>query len=519
MIGVEILNLKKHSRSANALLNSFFGIINRVIGILCPFINRTIIIYVLGLEFAGLNSLFSSVLSVLNLAEMGISTAIVFCLYKPIAENDTQLVCALLNYIRKIYYYIGIVVLIIGLLLIPFIPRLINGELPDDTNVYVLYFIYLFNAIIGYFFYAYKSTILNAAQKIGYINNINTVILLAQGVVQFMILVSLKNYYLYLVCMPFFTLTGNVVVSLVAKKIYPNYYPHGNLPKVEKKDIARRVKGLFISKICNMSRNSFDSIFISSFIGLRTVAIYGNYYYVVAAVYGIIGVFTASMIASVGNSIVTESVKKNYEDFQKINFLFNWIVGFCAVCLLTMFQPFMKLWIGEDGLFPSGMVILMCVYFYFLSISATRAVYHEAAGLWWESRYRTILETILNLILNYVLTTGFGVFGTVLGTLLTLVFVNYLYGSQIVFKYYFIDISSIEYHCNNLKYFIVTTLLGILLYMICTIYEIAPIIQLILNFITCVIIFNSGYCFVFMNTAIFKESISYVKRILILLKK
>lgn len=493
--------------------------INRVIGILCPFINRTVIIYVLGLEYAGLNNLFSSVLSVLNLAEMGIGTAIVFCLYRPIAENDTELVCALLNYIRKIYYYIGIIVLVIGLLLLPFIPQLINGDLPDKINLYVLYIIYLVNTVIGYFFYAYKSTILNAAQRVGFISNINTVILLAQGIAQFIILLGVRNYYLYLACMPIFTLLGNVIASLVTEKIFPHYRPYGNLLTAIKKDIKKRVEGLFISKICNMSRNSFDSIFISSFIGLTTVAIYGNYYYIVAAVYGIIGVFTTSMTASVGNSIVTESIEKNYADFKKINFLFNWIAGFCTVCLLTMFQPFMILWVGAKGLFPFGMVILMSAYFYLLSISSVRAVYHEAAGLWWESRYRCILEAGLNLVLNYALTSRFGVFGTILGTLLSIIFINYFYGTQIVFKYYFGGISSKEYHINNFKCLSVTALLGMLLYLLGEIFKFTPFIQLIFNFMCCMALFNVGYYLVFKHTVIFKESIGYVKRFLNMRRK
>lgn len=506
--------LKGNSRVKNVISNSTSGMINRVIGILCPFINRTVLIYVLGLEYAGLNNLFSSVLSILNLAEMGISIAIVFCLYKPMAENDTELVCALLNYIRKIYYFIGIAVLVVGVFLLPFISQLINGDLPDNINLYVLYIIYLCNTVVGYFFYAYKSTILNAAQRIGYISNINTVILLTQGIAQFIILMGFKNYYLYLVCMPIFTLFGNVIVSLVTAKIYPLYRPCGNLPTSVKKNIKKRVEGLFISKMCNMSRNSFDSIFISSFIGLTTVAIYGNYYYIVAAVNGIIGVFTTSMTASVGNSIVTETIEKNYEDFKKINFLFNWITGFCTVCLLTMFQPFMILWVGKKGLFPFGMVILMSVYFYFLSISGVKAVYHEAAGLWWESRYRFILEAGLNLVLNYMLTSRFGVFGTILGTLLTLVFINYFYGTQIVFKYYFDGISSKEYHLTNAECLAVTALLGIMLHLICGIIEFSPLIQLILNFVCCVILFNAGYYLIFRHIAIFKESISYVKKIL-----
>lgn len=201
--------------------------------------------------------------------------------------------------------------------------------------------------------------------------------------------------------MPIFTVINNIFISCATKKYYPNLLCAGKLPDNIKKDITTRIKGLFVTRICTTTRNAFDSIFISAFIGLSTVAIYGNYYYIMSAVIGILNVLTVSMTASVGNSLVTESVQKNYKDFRLMNFVFNWIVGFCTCCLLTIIQPFMKIWMGKDALFAFPMVILMCVYFYFLNIGSIRAVYHDAAGLWWEARYRAVFEAALNLILNF----------------------------------------------------------------------------------------------------------------------
>lgn len=494
------------NRTENALKNSFFGIINKMINILMPFVTRTVIIYALGMEYAGLNSLFSSVLQVLNLAELGISTAVVYCMYKPMADNDEELVSLLLGFMRKLYYIIGVIVAILGIVLIPLLPRFINGDVPDNLNVTLLYGIYLINTGIGYFFFAYKGTLLNAGQKVGVISNINSGIILFQSILQIIAIVVFKNYYLFLGLMPVFTIINNFCIHFATKRYYPNIKCINGLSKKIQKEVSTRVKGLFVTRICTTTRNAFDSIFISAFIGLTTVAIYGNYYYIMSAVIAILSVVTTAMTASVGNSLVTETVEKNYSDFRKFNFVFNWIVGFCTCCLLTMYQPFMKIWMGEQSLFPISMVVLICVYFYFLNLGSIRAVYHDAAGLWWEARYRAIFEAILNLVLNFILTKWLGVFGTVLGTLIALVIINYGWGAQIVFKYYFKGISSKQYFADNMLYTIITTVGCIISYLISYIVSGHGVVSVLFSLIISITVFNAIYLVCVLKTDNFKNS-------------
>lgn len=494
------------NRISNTLRNTIFGFLNKLINILIPFLTRTVIIYVLGLEYAGLNSLFSSVLQVLNLAELGISTAIVYCMYKPMAENDKELICSLLKYMRKLYYIIGIIVSILGIIIIPFLPYFIKGSIPHELNIVILYSIYLLNTGIDYFSFAYKSTLLIAGQKVGVICNINSIIILCQGIAQIFGVVVMKNYYCYLAIMPIFTIINNIFISWATKKYYPDLICGGNLPENVKKDVAMRVKGLFVTRICTTTRNAFDSIFISAFIGLSAVAVYGNYYYIMSAVIGILNVLTVAMTASVGNSLVTESIEKNYRDFRLVNFVFNWIVGLCTCCLLTMIQPFMKIWMGENNLFPFAMVVLICIYFYMLNLGSIRAVYHDAAGLWWEARYRAVFEAVLNLVLNFFLTRWLGMFGTVLGTLIALIFVNYIWGGQIVFKYYFKEISVKQYFIDNFKYSIVTLVGCTISYFITTKIKTNGISICILAGIISIVVFNVIYYMCFCKTKIYAQS-------------
>lgn len=504
----------KENRTDNVIKNSLSGIINKLINIFMPFVTRTIIIYFLGIQYAGLNSLFSSILQVLNLAELGISSAIVYCMYKPMAENNIKLICELLKYIKKVYYIIGTIILGIGLFIIPFLRYLITGTVPVGINVTTLYIIYLLNTVIGYYFFAYRATLLNAGQKVGVLSKINSQIVLIQSIIQIIVIIILKNYYLYLLLMPFFTLINNIMILFISNRYYPNIKCIGVLNNDEKRKVTIKVKGLLITRICTTTRNAFDSIFISAFIGLTAVAIYGNYYYILSAVTGLLSVFTTAITASVGNSMVTEKIEKNYGDFKKMNFLFNWLVGFCTCCLLTMFQPFMRLWMGEESLFSFSMVIILCAYFYFLNCGSIRAVYHDAAGLWWEARYRAIIEAVLNLFLNFVLTKKFGVIGTVLGTLISLIVVNYAYGAQIVFKYYFREFSCKKYFIDNFIYLIVTIIGCSLTQLICMNMNFNGAIGIIIPLGLSFFVFNLIYFIAFYRTKIFRESKTFLFNII-----
>ena len=155
----------EYKKTANAVRGVAAGFIFRIISMLFPFIIRTVILMKLGEEYIGLSGLFTAVLNVLNLAELGFTTAIVFSMYKPIADDDTATIKALLNAYRKIYRIVALIVLATGLCTMPFLKYLIKGSYPTDINLYALFAIYLANTVIGYSFFAYKSSLLTAHQR------------------------------------------------------------------------------------------------------------------------------------------------------------------------------------------------------------------------------------------------------------------------------------------------------------------------------------------------------------------
>lgn len=502
------------SRTENAIRNMAWGTIERLIMIIIPFITRTVIIQILGSEYLGLNSLFASILQVLNLSELGFSSAIVFSMYKPIAEKDTQKICALMNLYKKVYRTIGMVILVVGLAILPFLENLISGTYPDDVNIYFLYLIHLFGTVSTYFLFAYKNSLLMAHQRNDLSSRVSSLLNFVSTVLQLMIVIVFKNYYLYIIVSPIIAILNNVICAMIVDKKFPEYQAKGKLSKEELHDIKKRVFGLMIQKICATTRNSLDSIFLSAFLGLTMVAMYNNYYTIMNSIITILSIITGAITAGVGNSIATESIDKNYNDMNKFNFIYMWIAGWCTICLLCLYQPFMHIWMGEKYMFPITMVILLCVYFYVLKMGDIRSVYTTSAGIWWEGKYRSIVEAILNIILNYILGKKFGIYGIVSATLISLFFINFIWSTQITFKHYFKGKKVKEYFLQHGIYAFVTFTIGFITYKICSSLPQYGIGWLMIKAIICVMVPNIIYVIVYCRTKYFKDACEFIARIM-----
>lgn len=503
------------SRTKNAVRNIYAGLFNKIITIFFPFIIRTVLIKKIGIEYVGLNSLFSSILQVLNLTELGFASAVVYSMYKPIAENDKETICSLLNFYRRVYFVIGLVILLIGSALIPFLPKLIKGNTPDDINIYVLYCIYLLNTSISYLLFGYKNSLLNAHQRRDVISNILT---LTQGlmyITQLVILLTIKSYYLYVLMMPIFTVLNNFLVGIITKRMFPEYSCRGKLDSKIRKDIRKKIAGLMISKLCQISRNSLDNIFVSAFLGLSMTAIYSNYFLIVTSISSFMGIITTSMQAGIGNSINTETVEKNYCDMKKFNLLYSWLAGWCTACLLCLFQPFMELWIGKDYLLPFGAVSLVSLYFYILKNGDISAKYCDAIGNWWENRYRYIAETIANFVLNYLLVKHFGIYGLISATVITMLVIGYGMGNQILFKLYFKEQKLSEWlFAIQGRNLIITIITCAATYCACIFIDkyihVNLILEMIIRFIICLIIPNLLFLFLYHWTKEYKDAKQWI---------
>ena len=470
-----------NSRTYNSTRNIFSGIVKQIIGIILPFIIRTIIIYNLGSEYQGINGLFSSILQVLSLADLGFSTAVVFSLYKPISEKNYTLINALLLYLRKIYRIIGIVVLIIGLSLLPFLSHLINGKIPNDINIHILYLIYLSNSVISYYLFAYKSALFTSMQREDIVSNIYTLTSLFVKIIQILLLIIVKNYYVFILVQPVGTIINNVLLEVYSRKFFPDIIPSGKIPISYKNNLTKQVRALFVSRVADVARNSLDNIIISSFIGLSAVAAYDNYLYIFSGLRGFFLVLMTGMQASVGNSIVEESIKKNYNDLNKITMMYMMLTSICTTCLICLYQPFMNIWMNNKDLILSyECVVCFCIYFYEINMNNTINLYLNGNGLYWNLRWWYVIESISNLLLNIILGKLLGIFGILIATIITILVFNFIPRVTIVFKEYF-KINSSEYYFNNLKYFIICIIVSGISFGCCSIIQYGGYIELIIK--------------------------------------
>lgn len=409
----------KIERSKNAARNIVFSWIMQIYSLLIPFIIRTVMIRTLGIEYTGLNGLFTSILSVLNLAELGVGSALTFSMYRPIAEDDSEKICALMNLYKNYYRIIGLVILVIGLAVTPFIPKLIKSDTPDGINIYFLYLINLASTVITYWMFAYKNCLLTAHQRNDISSKVTMVVKTLLYTTQLVILCVFKSYYGYVTAIIVFGIIGNIATAVVVDKLFPQYHAKGLLPKQEIKVINRKVKDLFTSKIGSVILNSADTIVISSFLGLSTLAIYQNYYSILMIVDGFVTVIYGSCTAGIGNSLITESEEKNYDDLKTFLFIVSWISAFCSCCFATLYQPFMICWVGSENMLSYSYVICFCIFFYVRQINTLLNTFKDAAGIWHRDRFRPLVTALSNLVLNLILVNYIGLYGVLLSTVVT----------------------------------------------------------------------------------------------------
>lgn len=409
------------SRLYYSLMNSSISTLVFFLKLIMQFVVRTFFIRYLGVTYLGLNGLFSNVLSILSLAELGIGTSIVYSMYKPIANNDQEEVNALMDLYKKAYHYIGVGVAIIGISIIPFF-QYISGDF-EITNQFILYYLlYLGNSVFSYFF-TYKRSLLIANQRT-YVVNINDFIfLLLSNIFQIYLLIHYQSFSLYLIIQLVFTLLGNLSISWKVDKDYKSLKNHKKKQLSDEKirGIKRNVVGNMSSKIGGVIVMGTDSILISSFVGLFAVGLYSNYTMIINNVQNLCKQVTNSITASIGNYIVNADTKKALELFKKHLFVNYSMLYFSTLILVAVLNPFIHWWIGEKYILPPLSVALIIINLVIQIFRNTNFVFIDSYGLYWVQRWKSIIEATINLVSSLILLIIFdmGINGVLLGTIIS----------------------------------------------------------------------------------------------------
>ena len=460
----------------------------------------------------GLNSLFSSVLQVLNLAELGVGAAMVFSMYRPIAEDDEQTICALMALYRKYYRLIGSAIGVVGLLLTPFVPQLVSGEIPNELNVYILYLLNLAATVLSYWLFAYKNCLLQAHQRTDVVSIISLITTTVQYGLQMIVFVWIKNYYLYVIVMLATAAMNNLITALVATRMYPNYKPVGKMEKSQVQTINRKIRDLFTGKLSFVIFKYTDTLVISSFLGLVMLAVYQNYYFILSSVIGILDVVFGAIIAGLGNSFVTEPKTKQYADLEKFTFLLMWISGVCLCCFLGLYQPFMNLWVGQEYMLKFSAVICFAAYFYVYVINRLLNVYKDAAALWRQDRLRLLVAGMVNLGLNLLLVKRWNIYGVILSTVIAWIVVAIPWILKNLFSVFF-DRSLLKHYIKQLLiYAMMAAIAGVLVSWICLQIGVGGWGHLVLCAAVSVTIPNIVFWIVFRKNRLLRPSLQILDR-------
>lgn len=444
------------SRSKNSIKNVSYALVGQAFGLIVSFVSRIFFINILGKEYLGLNGLFSNILSVLSLAELGVGEAIIFGLYKPLAEKDEFKCKMLMQFYKKIYIVVGLLIFVLGILITPFLNVFIK-EIPNINGISLIYLLFVINTSVSYFF-SYKRNLIIADQKKYYVTIYRYLFFFIVNLLQIIYLLLFKDYIGFLIIQIIFTVLENITISKKADLLYPYLKDKKSIPLDEesKRQIIVNTKALMMHKVGGVAVSATDNIILSSFVSVSAVGIYSNYFLVTNALNVITSQIFSSITASVGNLFAIGNKNNQYSVFKKIDFLCYWIQCFTAACLITLFNPFISLWLGKDYLFNFEIVLILVINYYIYGMRKSVVTFKEAAGLFTADKWKSIIEGIINLIVSIILVNKIGIVGVFVGTLISSLLTCVWIEPFALFKYGF-KIKPFAYFNNYIIRFFITS--------------------------------------------------------------
>lgn len=478
------------SRINQSIKNIAMITISYFFSMLLTFITRTIFIRLLAKEYLGLNGLFTNLLSFLALAELGVGSAINFSLYKPLKENDTEKTKSLMQLYKHLYKIIGLVIIIVGFVLGPFLPYLIKDMPSDMPYIYWYYLLSVLNSAVSYF-YSYKRSILVCDQKEYKSTIVVMVMSLVTKIGQIVVLFLFKSYMAYLFVAFFTTLAENIIISHIADKEYP-YLRDKNakkLPEADTNAIKKNTAALFMHRIGSTIVFATDNIIISKFLGLIEVGLYSNYSLIISAVDSLLSKVFRAITPSVGNLLINDDKEYVEDIFYKTLFINVWVYGFSAIAIFTLSQHFICLWVGENFLLSIPVLLVLVLNFYFTGVRRTVWIYKDASGNFWPDRYKPLVEGIVNLFTSIVLVLHYGMIGVFIGTTISTLFVSFWVEAYVLFKYYF-NKKFYEYLKKQMIYLIEIIVIGFVTYWVMSCINNYELLGFIIKMLLCVLISN-----------------------------
>lgn len=510
--------MEKRSRTTYSLINMFSNFAGYGLNLLLSFVCRMIFVRCLQQEYLGISGLFSNILSMLSLSELGIGTAIGYALYKPIAEDDHEKIASLMKFYGTAYKVIGCAVAVFGLCLYPFLDVIIRERPAISDNLHVIYLLYLFESASSYFF-SYRGTILIASQRNYVLTTINYLVVIVQNGIQMAVLLLTHNFTAYLTVQIVCGLITNVLISEKAKKDYPYIAQKevSPLSEEEKWSLIKNVKALTVTKLSGLLVNNTDNIVITYFNGLITTGVASNYTLLSNMLGTLLNMIFSSTSASVGNLNAKESDDTKYHFFKTLNLANFWLYGWGTVGIIAVSGDLVRLLFGESYVLPQNIPLILAINFYMVGMQNTVWSYKNSLGLFKYGQYLLLVTAALNIAGDIVLGSRYGLFGIFLATAVSRLLTNVWYDPYAVFKFG-LKKNPTVYLIQYLKYAVLLIITAAISLALCQMVKGNLIFKIVKKVLICTIIPNAIFYAAFRRTGEFAylmdKGLSIVRQIL-----
>ena len=505
--------MNKDGRTKNVGRNVVFNLTCQMINVLLSFISRTVFIKILGADYLGINGLFTNILTILSFAELGVGGAIIYNMYKPLAENDIEKLKSLMALYKKAYTLIGTFILILGLCIVPFLDLLIADKPDIDENLSIIYVLFLMNTSFSYFF-LYKRSMIIADQRAYVVVVIEQIITFIKTVIQIILLLLSHAYLVFLVTQVVCTLLTNSVVAYKADKLYPFLKEKAApLEKKEQKQIFTNIKAIVFYRLGSSILNGTDNLIISAMLGVTPVGLVSNYTLIITTFNTLLTKVKDAFVASIGNLNATEGTEKQYNIFLKLQLICFWMYGFCTIGLFTLGNDFIRLWIGEDYLLSQIVLLSLCLAFFENGVHFAIYTYRTTLGYFVQGRLTPLFAAILNIILSIVMCKVMGLSGIFFATVISRLLTYGIIDPYLVYKNAFkkpFYMYYIRYAGYVLFYFIILVISELIIGEI----AIAGLLGFIIKMGVVTLLFNGISFAFFYRTKMFKEILVSLRSII-----
>ena len=510
----------KKSRTDYATLNTSIALAIQPFQALIGFVSRTVFLNILGVTYLGLNNYLSSLISMLSLAELGIGGAMTYALYSPLARKDHGKINAFMILFKKLYRMIGIGIFIFGTVLAVFLPYIIK-DYPVNREVYIVYFLFVFNSASSYFF-SYKRTLLYVDQRNYVMTSIDFGLSVLRAVLQIGVLIYTKNFVIYLLVGIFMNILGNLIMSSIVDRMYDYLYNEEitSITREEKERFVKNIKGNIVGRIGETIVFQTDSLLMGAYISLTAIGLYGNYIFVLGFLSLLASTTINPVTSSIGNLIHSEDTTliTKLDFIKKFQFIVFSMVYLLSMGFLIFINPFITIWLGKDFLFNIGVVVLIVVNFFLTNYRRPALILISVYGLSYEQNKKVLVEITLNIVLSlfYLIVLDLGVAGILLGTICSTMLTCIWYEPYSAFKYG-IKSSAKDYFQTMFKHFSVFTI-SVIFVILLDIYvfsKLGLIISIVMKIILYLGLF-SIYIYLYRNHEAGKLIIQMIRKILFL---